>query len=72
LNKEHIITRKKQKIHFNTKESIRTRKKDKWILLQKQTLDKQGCPLYYKKKLNNKKLEFVVIQTTRRKNKNEF
>jgi hypothetical protein len=27
------------KMHFNTKESIRTRKKEKWILLQKQTLD---------------------------------
>jgi hypothetical protein len=60
------------KMHFNTKENIRTRKKEKWILLQKQTLDKQGCPLYYKKLKNNKKMEFVVIQTTTRKNKNEF
>jgi hypothetical protein len=42
-------------MHFTTKEIIRTRKKKKWILLQKQTLDKQGCPLYYKELKNNKK-----------------
>lgn len=59
-------------MHFTTKESIRTRKKEIWILLQKQTLDKRRCPLYYKKLKNNKKMEFIVIQTTTRKNKNKF
>jgi len=59
-------------MHFNTKGSIRTSKKEKWILLQKQTLDKQGCPLYYNKLKTTKKIEFVIIQTTTRKNKNEF
>jgi hypothetical protein len=35
-------------MNFITKGSIRTRKKEKWILLQKKTLDKQGCPLITK------------------------
>ncbi len=58
-------------MHFNTKKNIRTRKKEKWILLQKQTLDKQGCPLYQKKFKNKKKNGICYNQTTR-KNKNEF
>jgi ribosomal protein L35AE/L33A len=59
-------------MHFTIKGSIRTRKKDKWILLQKKTLDKQGCLLYYKKLKTTQKMEFVIIQTTTRKNNNEF